>query len=270
MVCVGCKHETRPAAPSASATSRTSTPPSRSVEADPYDPTHITFATIPSGNIRTGSVTSEPGRDSRMERRVTVAVEPFEISQTEITVAQYLAITAPGSRPSSSEANLPINNITWFQAKQFCEVMTIRTGVRHRLPTEAEWEFACRAGTTGLISVWNGRNSLEESIRSYHRGDPGKITRGLKASCNVDTSKVMPVAQFPINAFGLYDTHGNVWEWISDDDTITEPPSPLHAPIRGGSAISTNVFECRSANRAWQFKDNSTDAIGFRVVREIY
>lgn len=232
------------------------------------DLTPIVFIDVPGGTVRMGSVSSEPGRDPLGERTVTVTVCRFRISETEITNAQYLSMMGSDEGRSGSDAEMPITGITWYQATQFCELMTVKTGVRHRLATEAEWEYACRAGSLEMMSVWDGRNSIEDAVTAYHRGDIGKLLRGIKASCNVDTGEIQRVGEFPPNPFGLYDMHGNCWEWVSLTDTFSETPSPLHAPIRGGSAISTNAFECRSANRAWQFMDHATESIGFRVVRE--
>ena len=248
--------------------------PAFAVDSDEHFPSlppitlnEISFASIPAGHVRVGSVSSEPGRDPAMERMTTVFVEAFEVSTTEITRGQYYFIMSTSEDWAGSNMNHPITNITCYEAMQFCEAITVKTGILHRLPTEPEWEYACRAGTSELISVWKGLTDLDAAITSYHRGDKGKLTRGIKASCNVDTGEVCEVSRFPANRFGLYDMHGNCWEWVSLTDTLSEPPSPLHAPIRGGSAISTDVFECRSANRAWQFMNNATESIGFRVVK---
>lgn len=259
---------TPPIAPTVASSSTLPTVPDSSLIPADRDLTQIVFVEVPSGTIRMGSVSSEPGRDPSGERTVTVTVSRFGISETEITNAQYMAIMGSNEGRSGSDAEMPVAGVTWYQATQFCELMTVKTGVRHRLPTEAEWEYACRAGSLEMMSVWDGRNSIEDAVTAYHRGDVGKLLRGIKASCNVDTGEIRRVRQFPPNPFGLYDMHGNCWEWVSLTDTLTDPPSPLHAPIRGGSAISTNALECRSANRAWQFMDNATASIGFRVLRE--
>jgi formylglycine-generating enzyme required for sulfatase activity len=267
----GCSPSTTPTSPSGlpptSASSSSPVLPS-SVPSKVIDPTQIAFCSIPAGSIRLGSVSSEPGRDPSMERLVTVSVSTFVLSECEITYAQWYAVMKPGNFPSSSLTYMPVTNITWYEATQFCELLTLKTGIEHRLPTEAEWEYACRAGSSEMLSVWNGNGSLSEAITAFHRGDSGKLDRGIKASCNIDTARILPVGRFPANRFGLRDMHGNCWEWISLENTLTEPPSPLHAPIRGGSAISTNVFECRAANRSWQHMHKPTESIGFRIVRE--
>jgi formylglycine-generating enzyme required for sulfatase activity len=243
-------------------------PPKPPPSIPPPDLSTIQFVSIPGGTTRLGSLKSEPGRNSSMERMKTVSVDSIFMSWSEITRAQWYSIMDPTRTVSPSEANYPMTNITWHEAVQFCQILTISTGVVHRLPTESEWEHAARAGSEEMLSTWKGNCSLSEAISSFHRGDTGKLIRGIKISCNVDSGNLLQVGQFVPNAFGLVDMHGNCWEWIALEDTLTSPPSPLHAPIRGGSAISTNPLECRSANRAWQLMSASAISIGFRVVRE--
>lgn len=232
------------------------------------DPSAIRFVSIPDGIVRLGSVKSEPGRDPLMERLKTVNVSGFDLSVSEITRAQWYPIMEPGRSVKTSEANWPITNITWYEATQFCELLTLKSGIVHRLPTESEWEYACRAGSEEMLSTWNGNCPLSDAITCYHRGDPGKLIRGIKVSCNVDSGKILPAGKFPPNRFGLHDMQGNCWEWVNIQDTLSEPPSPMHAPIRGGSAISTNPLECRAANRAWQPMSQAAAAVGLRIVRE--
>lgn len=242
--------------------------PKLPARASEMDLSKIRFVSVPGGTTRLGSLRTEPGRRTTMERPQTVKVDPNDMSFSEITRAQWFAIMEPKRTVNASEANWPITNITWHQANQFCQILTIKTGIVHRLPTEAEWEHACRAGSEEMISIWKGNCSLSEAITSFHRTDPGKLNRGILASCNIATGKILPVGYYGPNKFGLVDMHGNCWEWVSLDETLTEPPSPLHAPIRGGSAISTDPLECRSANRAWQPMSQAAIAIGFRVLRE--
>lgn len=229
----------------------------------------IRFVSVPGGNTRVGSVKSEPGRNSSMEPSRVILVAEIEMSRTEVTLGQWYSIMDPKRSISLSEANLPITNISWHEAVQFCQLLTIKTGKVHRLPMEAEWEHACKAGSDEMMSTWKGNCTLSEAITSFHRGDTGKLIRGIKKSCNVDTGKILEVGKFAENRYGLVDMHGNCWEWIGLEGTLSTPPSPIHAPIRGGSGISTNPLEIRSANRAWQLMYQGAAAIGFRVVREI-
>jgi formylglycine-generating enzyme required for sulfatase activity len=239
-------------------------PPSASV-----DPSVIHFVSIPGGTARLGSLSNEPGRNPALERLTTYTVASFEMSVSEITRAQWFPIMEPHRSASISGGNLPITKITWYEATQFCNLLTIKTGIVHRLPTEVEWEYACRAGSSELLAVWEGNCSLSDAITTFHRGDSGKLLRGIKASCNIDSGRIQPVGQFRPNRFGLVDMHGNCWEWLTLESPLSEPPSPLHAPIRGGSAISTNPLDARAANRAWQKRNDAAESIGLRIVREI-
>jgi formylglycine-generating enzyme required for sulfatase activity len=130
----------------------------------PPDSSTIRFVTIPGGSTKVGSVKSEPGRDSIMERLKMVNVDLIVMSRSEITMAQWYSIMDPTRSISMSEANWPITNITWYEAFQFCQILTIKTGFVHRLPTEAEWEHACKAGSEEMFGTWKGNCSLSEAI----------------------------------------------------------------------------------------------------------
>jgi formylglycine-generating enzyme required for sulfatase activity len=244
------------------------TAPTLPSELSASDPATIHFKPFPGGKTRVGSVTSEPGRDPSMEYLKWVTVKPGDVSWSEITRAQWFAIMDPGRIVAPSEAYMPITMITWHEAVQYCQLLTLKSRVLHRLPTEIEYEHVCRGGSDELISTWKGNCPISEAITSFHRGDTGKLLRGMRVSCNVDSGKILPVGQFPPNPFNVVDTNGNCWEWVAVNDTLTSPPTPLHAPIRGGSGISTNPLDARNASRAWQPMSQAAQSIGFRVVRE--
>jgi formylglycine-generating enzyme required for sulfatase activity len=272
LVQTGCNRTSIPGTPT-STPSRSGGPDSIVPPISSIDPmlaqSVINFTSIPGGSARLGSVSSEPGRDPANERLLDIKMEPFDMSTTEITRGQWFPIMQPDRSVSPSEAHLPITNITYYQAVQYCKLLTIMTNVTHRLPTEREWEYACRAGSHEMLGVWQGNCSLSEAVTSFHRGDSGKLFRGIQASCNIKSGALLPVASYKANRFGLFDMHGNCWEWINLDSALGPPPSPLHAPIRGGSAFSTNYLESRAANRTWQHMSESAESIGFRVVRPI-
>ncbi|MGB5633225.1 MAG: formylglycine-generating enzyme family protein [Waterburya sp.] len=151
----------------------------------------------------------------------------------------------------------PVEQVNWDEAVEFCNQLSTQTGKVYRLPTEAEWEYACRAGTT----------------TSYHFGDD--ITDKL-ANYDEKVGETTWVGQFPPNAFGLYDMHGNVCEWCQDDwhDSYQNAPIDGNAwvsgnssnkVIRGGSWIDLPE-DCRSATRGLDTRDNRDINIGFRVV----
>ena len=197
-----------------------------------------------------------------------VTVPPFFIGKYPITQAQWRAIAATAKIDIDLETNpykfkgdkLPIENINWYQATEFCKRLSRETKLEYRLPSEAEWEYACRAETT----------------TAFHFGET--ITREL---ANYDASKTYaettPVGQFSPNAFGLYDMHGNVWEWCADTwhNNYAGAPTDGSAWIekgndnrsarRGGSWYSY-PYRCRSAHRSIEDRDSFNSSLGFRVV----
>jgi formylglycine-generating enzyme required for sulfatase activity len=169
----------------------------------------------------------------------------------------------------------PVERVNWYQAVEFCERLSKLTGRNYRLPSEAEWEYACRAGTT--TPFYFGETITSELVNydgnySYGNGPRGEYR-----------SQTTPVGQFPPNAFGLYDMHGNVWEWCSNDcshDGYHYAPTDgsawvasnkkyyteIRALLRGGSwADDPDV--CRSAIRSFYIRPDVLNcATGFRVV----
>jgi formylglycine-generating enzyme required for sulfatase activity len=200
--------------------------------------------------------------------RHQVKVPCFFMGMFPITQAQYEAVI--GSKPSHFKgSDRPVENVSWNDAKTFCDRLSDRTGRRYFLPAEAEWEYACRANTT---TPFYFGNTLSTEIANYD----GNYTygNGKKGKYRQETT---PVGQFPPNSFGLYDMHGNVWEWCADHyrenyDGVPTDGSPYltnnnSAPrlLRGGSWYD-NPRSCRSATRSWNNPDSRYNFNGFRVV----
>ena len=172
---------------------------------------------------------------------------------TEVTQAQWQKVM--GSKPSFFKGDeLPVEQISWDGAVDFCKRLSEmpeekKAGRKYRLPTEAEWEYACRAGTTTPFhfgSQLNGRQANCDGTLPY-----GTDTKGP------DLEKTSPIGTYPANAWGLYDMHGNVWEWCSDwsgeypTGSVTDPIGPATGSLRvfrGGCWIKDAVL-CRSAYR---------------------
>jgi formylglycine-generating enzyme required for sulfatase activity len=182
---------------------------------------------------------------------------PFYMGKFEVTQQQYEALA--GSNPSKAvNASFPVEMVSWIDARAFCEKLATKTGKHVQLPTEAQWEYACRAGTTTLFN-WGNELDLSRA--------------------NVKGDKIMPVGSFKPNAFGLQDMHGNVWEWCNDyyadayykESPPRDPPGPVQSPygnarvLRGGSCRGDPDFY-RSASRRWLSADDSDDDIGFRLL----
>lgn len=234
------------------------------------------LAQLPLGQFTLGSPPTEPGRNSD-ERMIKVALtRPVCMSLTEVTQQQWTAVMgddyAPpeGIHPNEARGRRFLGStlpayVSWYEAAEFCRRLSLQENARYRLPTEAEWEYACRAGTS----------------TPFHTGQSLSVSQ---ANIDADVTppqphpahRPMPVASFAPNAWGLYDMHGNVMEWCADWKTeyplgpLTDPAGPTNGKlrvIRGGSWDSYARI-ARSANR-WSYPPElRTDYIGFRVVLE--
>jgi formylglycine-generating enzyme required for sulfatase activity len=214
---------------------------------------------------------------SREKPQHQVTLPSFYMGKYPITQAQWQAIAATAkididleTNPSNFTGNeLPVERVTWYQATEFCKRLSRETKQEYRLPSEAEWEYACRAGTTtpfyfgetitGKLANYDASNTYADEPKGEYR------------------KETTPVGQFPPNAFGLYDMHGNVWEWCADtwhdnydgaprDGSVwTKNGNDNRSPLRGGSWFS-NPYNCRSAFRLNRYRRDSFISFGFRVV----
>jgi formylglycine-generating enzyme required for sulfatase activity len=213
--------------------------------------------------------------------RHIVGVAGFYMSKYEITQAQWKAVASLPrvntdllSDPSSFKgSNLPVETITWEEAIEFCERLSRATGRRFRLPTEAEWEYAARAGT-------NTPFSFGDSIKTDWANFQGKFPYNNSPRGEFRETTVAVGSLGGPNAFGLYDMHGNVWEWCSDvwNENYEGSPAdgkswdtgkiPYLKIIRGGAWDSLAV-ECRSTARNLMTASIRLNSIGLRVVVDI-
>jgi formylglycine-generating enzyme required for sulfatase activity len=186
---------------------------------------------------------------------------PFSMSKYLITQSQWATVARlpKVSRdldlaPSHfSGANHPVESISWLEAVEFCDRLSQRTGRRYQLPTEAQWEYACRAGTQ---TAFHTGETITSSLANY----VGTYTYQAEAAGQYRQSTV-PVGSFSPNAFGLYDMHGNVWEWCSDRYAA----NAQIRSIRGGSWLD-RPENMRSASRSGYAATSLNRIIGFRVV----
>ncbi|MGB8691748.1 MAG: bifunctional serine/threonine-protein kinase/formylglycine-generating enzyme family protein [Microcoleus sp.] len=226
----------------------------------------IDMIAIPGGSFVMGSPSTEAGRDNDEGPQRTVTVAPFFMGKYEVTQAQYQAVM--GNNPSSFKgAKRPVENATWDEAVEFCRKLTQKTGKTYRLPSEAEWEYACRAGTT---TPFYFGDTITPDLVNYNGNYPyGAAPKGLYRQQTTD------VGSFPPNAFGLYDMHGNVYEWCSDkahgnysgaptDGSSWETGTDNNRVLRGSSYLNKAV-NCRSANRHRLSAGYRFWTIGFRV-----
>lgn len=224
----------------------------------------IEWIEIPAGTFMMGSPTDEAGRKSN-EIQHPVTLSAFKISKYEITFEQFDLFCEDTGREKPHDAgwgrkNRPVINVNWHDAKAFADWMGCR------LPTEAEWEYACRAGTT---TPFNTGNNLTTSQANYNGNFPYE-NNPKGEFC----AKTLPIGSFAPNAWGIYDMHGNVWEWCSDwfDDypetAQTNPEGPASGTFRvfRGGGWRNYAQICRSAFRFNYFPDYHHFNIGFRLV----
>ena len=212
------------------------------------------------GKFTMGSPKTEAGhKDNESPQRKVTISKTFYMGVTEVTQEQYQLVT--GKTPSKFKGpRNPVDTVSWNDATAFCAALSKKTRRAIRLPTEAEWEYACRAGTQTRFSF-------------------GKDDKGLDAcgwSRTNSGGKTHPVGQKKPNAFGLYDMHGNVWEWCRDwyDEKFyakaknINPENTTEAKtrvLRGGSC-GAYPQDCRAATRVWNRPGHLSDYNGFRVV----
>ncbi len=188
--------------------------------------------------------------------------EPFYMGVTEVTHEQYEAVM--GEKPSHFDGKQnPAELVTWNDATEFCKKLSQKTGETIRLPTEAQWEYACRAGSTSAYCFGESERQLGDYAWYDDNSD----------------GKTHPVAQKKPNDWGLYDMHGNVWEWCRDwydgdyyeNNTITNPTGPTsgsYRVVRGGS-WANYAYYVRSANRDCSDPSFTYLGFGFRVVLRV-
>ncbi|MBF0174643.1 MAG: formylglycine-generating enzyme family protein [Magnetococcales bacterium] len=215
---------------------------------------NMEFVLISSGTFMMG----EPGGDDDTALHEVILSTPFCIGKYEVTQTQWQAVM--GNNPSIFKgSNRPVENVSWNDVHEFIKRLNIMGTDTYRLPTEAEWEYAARAGTTGHF-YW-GRGELTGDYAWYDRNS---------------RNETQPVGQKLPNPWGLYDMAGNVWEWCQDwydkrygDGTSRKDPmgpvSGVARVYRGGSWIGDPMF-IRHANRSRLAPDRSNGDVGFRLV----
>jgi formylglycine-generating enzyme required for sulfatase activity len=215
---------------------------------------NLKLVQIPAGSFMMGSGSQEEGRgfdETPHEARVE---SPFWIGTTDITRGQYKAVMGSGN--AVDDDMLPVVNVSCSETLEFCQRLGSREHRTYRLPTEIEWEYACRAGSTSPIS---GTRKLDSM--GWFAGNSG--------------GKIHPVAQLSPNCWGLFDMHGNVNQWCGDgyDRYGTRPnpqdvkPFDMPHPIRGGS-FRQPYPACRAGARRIFRPEERDDEIGFRVVMD--
>jgi sulfatase modifying factor 1 len=234
----------------------------------------MSFNKIPAGTFMMGSPeTEEELTDNETQHPVTIS-KAFYMQTTEVTQGQWKAVmgtepwVAKGQRQVVKEGdNYPATYVSWYDALAYCKNLSVKEGKIYFLPTEAEWEYACRAGTETRWSFGDNESALGDY--AWHDKNAG----------DVDEKYPHQVGLKKPNAFGLYDMHGNVYEWCHDyfeEDYYkqspakdpTGPTSGSSRVLRGGS-WSYDSRGTRSAVRFRHVAEYRFNNVGFRLVREL-
>ena len=221
------------------------------------------FVAIPAGSFQMGSPSSESDRESN-EKQHLVTVRSFELMTTEVTQGMWQEVM--GTNPASGYgvgSNYPVYNVSWNDCQEFiAELNDQDSRYTYRLPTEAEWEYACRAGTTTRFYWGNSDSSSDIGGYAWYDGNSNSSTH--------------PVGQKLPNAWGLYDMSGNVWEWCQDGYTNDYDNCPTDGSAYCGSVSyrvgrgggwSDDARYCRSAVRGDSGPGDGEINVGFRLAR---
>ena len=207
---------------------------------------------IPAGKFVMGSPESEKDRSVDETQHEVTLTKPYYMGKYAVTQEQWDSVMGD-NRSSTNGAKSPVD-VSWDCCQKFIEKLNAKTSGGYRLPTEAEWEYACRAGTTTAFSVGDSLTDID---------------------ANIDVNSRKAVGSYNPNAFGLYDMHGNAWEWCEDwydwytEGAVTDPKGPAtgnHRVLRGGICDSHGNLG-RSASRFREDPDGWNIPLGFRLAR---
>jgi eukaryotic-like serine/threonine-protein kinase len=232
------------------------------------EPISLDLVSIPGGTFMMGDDRHHPDEQPVHQ----VHVRSFLMGKYPITQAQYRSIMGAAAG-SGLGADYPIESVSWDEANQFCSKLSQQTGDLYTLSSEAQWEYACRAGTQ---TAFHFGETISTEVVNYNGDYPY-----AGAPKGENRERATPVGSFPANQFGLYDMHGNVWEWCLDEYrssyqnapidgsvwTTTDPQSDVKRVMRGG-AWDYVARGCRSAVRGSLAPSSRIAGCGFRVVLE--
>ncbi len=231
---------------------------------------------IPAGRFEMGSPAAEEGRNPHEGPQHLVQMQSFFLGQTPVTQAQWKVVAgwpkvAVDLNPTPSRFkgdHRPVERVSWEEAMEFCHRLSKRSNLAYTLPSETQWEYACRAGTTTPFTFGD---TLTPDLANYD----ANYTYGSDLK-GVYRKETLDVGSFPANAWGLHDMHGNVWEWCLDQWVVTYEGAPADGSawtsvsgqqqrsLRGGSWNDVPRY-CRSAHRSDKHQENRNNNVGFRL-----
>jgi formylglycine-generating enzyme required for sulfatase activity len=233
---------------------------------------------LPGGSFQMGSPPDEPGRDEDEGPQHQVSIRPFAMGRTEVTFDDYDRFVEATGREKPDDfgwgrGQRPVINVSWNDAVAYAGWLSDQTDQRYRLPTEAEWEYAARAGT--VTPFWTG-DCIHTDQANY---DGNYDYNGCGADTGVYRRQTVEAGSLPANPWGLHETAGNVYEWVRDcwhdnyqgapqDGSAWEEPGCARRVVRGGGWGYLPVL-VRSAFRNWDTPDVASDFLGFRLARDL-
>jgi formylglycine-generating enzyme required for sulfatase activity len=267
-----------------------------------------TMVIVPSGIFTMGAEGGEEGRPEGPLRKIVIS-KPLALGKTEVTQAQFADFVrdtgyAPDAgcsgwdkelqtiadRPTAdfrtpspgvvTEPDEPVVCVSWRDAQAYARWLSSATGQPYRLPTEAEWEYAARAGSATLYPWGDDANDACEFANVYDESTIVRATRFTPAKCSDGSAGVARVGSYRANAFGLHDMIGNVWEWTADcyrapypaqplDGSAVESESPCERRSVRGGGWRTQMYRQRPTWRGRDPEDTRSDIFGFRVARDV-
>jgi len=217
------------------------------------------FVWIPPGSFMMGSPTEEKDRNANETQHKVTLTKGFYMGVYTVTKEQWKAVIGNTPSPSKRQKNLPVETISWVDCQDFIKKLREKDKKGYRLPTEAEWEYACRAGTTTRFFFGDTISSKQANFGKFKKGE--------------SPLRTTPVGSFPANAWGFHDMHGNVWQWCQDwfgeypQKDVVDPQGPENGGervIRGGS-FTDLPQHLRSANRHKYEPSGRDHVVGFRL-----
>jgi sulfatase modifying factor 1 len=234
------------------------------------------FVLIPAGSFHMGSPKREEGYQGNERRHKVTLTKRFYMQTTEVTIGQWHAVMGKGFiNLHKGPENLPVTRVSWFDVQNFILWLNRKNDGVYRLPTEAEWEYACRAGTQTPY-YWGSEVTCSNAMYGNNPMD-NYWCESYVAEHGLEPGKPAPVKSYPPNPWGLYDMSGNVWEWCQDwfyyypMGHLIDPKGPEHGNSRarrGGSWFG-GPESLRSGNRNFANPAFKEVTLGFRLVREL-
>ena len=234
------------------------------------------FVLIPPGSFFMGTPGEGPPRKANEIHQEVTLTRPFYMQTTEVTVAQWRNVMGERFFAKKKGApDMPVVKVSWQDCEEFIRKLNTLGEGTYRLPTEAEWEYACRSGSTTPYS-WGETIDCSKAMYSNNTLKSNECVKDVTTEKKLPADQPAPVKSYAPNAWGLYDMSGNVWEWCQDwyapypEGAVTDPQGPKtgSARVRRGGSWYGKGSRCRCANRNWSHPANRYQTTGFRLVME--